>query len=162
MAFESVSKYSKLIEKVISYLVELLKGISVYSEDKIRNDVKDKRWLEAIGTIHIQLTEELKYLFLKQTKTSFTIPLDNDDRRYKKITELMKGMRSKEVFDFALVFNLIKESEYDKLITFNTLRNDFSHSFKKRAKYPEEKIQRSIEDMIKLEKILSVKVKSYS
>ncbi|MCX6814293.1 MAG: hypothetical protein NTY20_01415 [Candidatus Aenigmarchaeota archaeon] len=158
---KTLTENIKIQDTVETYTKRLFSFITKYDERKVDECIAKGFYLEAIGTIFIQISEQLRFLLLKRIKGHENIPLDEGDPRYKKVLELIKKMKNFQINDYALIFNRINESEYKKLNRLRELRNDFSHSFDEREKYSELKIKRIINDAKMIERKLRHMVRQY-
>ncbi len=154
--YESYPPHGKKIEETPrEYANNLMFFISKYKEAEIDSCISNGHYLEAIGTLHIQISEQLRLLMIKRIKGLESIPIDYNDRRFKKVIKTIKWMKDSELYDFAFIFKRIDEIQYNKLKQLNALRNDFSHSFKERKKYSEKQIKTIINKSKGVEKHLA-------
>ncbi len=144
----SVTVYS---DKLLSFLVQ-------YEESRINKALAEGHYLEAIGSLHIQVSEQLRFLLIKKVKRHENIPLDYCDKRFKTVLEWIKNLKDAELYKISYVFHRISKKEWEELNGLNTLRNKFSHSFEERKKYSEQKIKSIIDKAKLIEKRLRKEV----
>lgn len=148
---ETPEEYS---EKLLSFLVK-------YEETKVDECLNKGYYLEAIGTLHIRISEQLRFLLIKKVKGHENIPLDYNDERFKKVVEWVKDLRDYDLYRISYIFNRINKEELGDLNGFNKLRNRFSHSFSKRELYSEKQIKGIINKVKEIERRLTEEVKTY-
>jgi len=147
-----------VIEK---YSNALLKFLVKYEESKIDKALNEGHYLEAIGALHIQISEQLRYLLIKKAKGHENIPLDYEDERYKTVLEWVKKLKDVDLYMISYIFKRISKKEWGELKGLNTLRNKFSHSFKERKRYSERQINTIISEAKSIEKRLQQEVSTY-
>jgi hypothetical protein len=119
-------------------------------------------YLEAMGTLFIQISEQLRFLLIKRIKEHEAIPADPKDSRYVRVWKQIRSMKDYQVYDFALLLGRINQEEYRKLNKLRDARNDFSHSFEKRNKYSEDELRDTISEAQKVEQRLRQEVATRS
>jgi len=143
------------------YQERLLSFLLVYREDFLDECISQNHYLEAIGTLSIQIYEQLRFLIIKKIKRLGSIPLDSGNRRYNITLEVIKAMKDYQLCRHALIYDLITEPEFEELEKFRELRNDFTHSFDRRNKHTEQSIMRQINKIKVIERRISEKVNRY-
>jgi len=133
------------------YAQKLYTFITEYSQTKINDCIRDGYYLEAIGSLHIQLSEQLRFLLIKRIKGHENIPLSKKNNRYNEVVTWVKGLKDFQLYVVAHIFARIDDDEKGQLNALNTLRNNFSHTFEKRKDYSDTCIQNIIKDAQKIE-----------
>lgn len=146
---------------VESYSQDLLFFITKYTENKIDECISKGYYLEAVGNVFIQISEQLRFLMVKRLKEHEGIHLDLRDERYGSVLKVIKEMKDYQLHELAFVLGRINKRELDQLNRLRKLRNDFSHSFEKRKKYSDEKIVEIINKSRKIERRLKNLVANY-
>jgi len=136
------------------YSTDLFNLITSYREDKVDECISQGHYLEAIGSVFIQISEQLRFLLVKRIKGHENIPLDLENYRYKSVLKLIKEMNDYQLNQLAFILGRIDKREFDHLNRLRKLRNDFSHSFEKRKKYSEDEIKKIINNSRKVERKL--------
>ena len=140
------------------YGKRLLFFITKYGESSLDDLFSKGYYLEAIGTLHIQISEELRLLLTKRIKEHERIPLDLEDSRYKKVLKWIEELKDHNLYEISYIFSRITKKELDQLTELNSLRNAFAHSFDKRKNYSELKIRNIIGNAKKVERRLKGKL----
>ena len=151
----------EILESSEEYQERLLEFLLAYREDYLAACISQKHYLEAIGTLSIQIYEQLRFLIIKQIKKLNSIPLDNQNKRYNITLEVIKAMKDYQLCRYALIYDLISETEFKDLEKFRKLRNDFIHSFDERAKHTELGIKEQIDKIKIIERRLKDDVNRY-
>lgn len=158
----SPPKSKKQVPQTIEeYSTSIIHFLTTYTPRYVDECLSNSHYLEAIGSIHIQISEQLRFLITKNLKRYSAIPLDSSDKRYSKLIEVMSNLNFAELCDFTFILGLIDSNEYGDLKSFNTLRNKFSHSYEKRKDYTERSIKTLITKARKIERELSRKMEFY-
>jgi hypothetical protein len=126
----------------------LYESLSKYNEQKIRVCLEQKYYIEAIIELHRHIFEQLRYLLIKKIKGIESIPLDENDSRYRKVVILLKEMNDSSLLDFAFIYKRLTEEERGKIKELNTSRNVYVHAWLKerRRKYSEKQTKIIIDD----------------
>lgn len=140
------------------YSQKLVSFITQYESHKILGLLEQKYCLEAIGTLHIQISEELRFLLTKRVKGHENIPLDEEDNKYKNVLEWIKNLKDYNLYQISYIFGRITKEERTKLITLNTMRNKFAHSFEDRKNYSKKLIKQIVEENMIIEERLNQEV----
>lgn len=136
------------------YADQLYLFIRKYDENEVNECMNQGHYLEAIGTIFIQISEQLRFLMVKRIKEHESIPLDPVNLKYKSVLKQIKKMNDYQLYEFAFIFGRISKKEYAQLEALRKLRNKFSHSFEEREQYEDEHIKQIIDDSKPIEKRL--------
>jgi hypothetical protein len=143
------------------YQERLLEFLLAYKEDYLEECISQKHYLEAIGTLSIQIYEQLRFLIIKQIKKLNSIPLDSQNKRFNTTLEVVKAMKDYQLCRYSIIYDLISELEFKDLESFRELRNDFIHSFDKRSKHTEQGIKEQIDKMKIIERRIKQEVNRY-
>lgn len=146
-------------ESAEEYTARLSAYITEYSEEKINDCLEKGYFLEAIGTLQIQISLQLRFLLIKKIKGENNIPLDYENERFKKVLEWLKQIKDYELFRIAYIYERIDERQICLLTEFNKIRNRFVHSFQQRKINTENKIKSSINHIKEIESFLSQKIR---
>jgi hypothetical protein len=152
----------EVVETPDNYYSELYYFINKYKESDVNNCMAQGHYLEAMGTLFIQISEQLRFLLIKRIKEHEAIPADPKDSRYVRVWKQIRSMKDYQVYDFALLLGRINQEEYRKLNKLRDARNDFSHSFEKRNKYSEDELRDTISEAQKVEQRLRQEVATRS
>ncbi|KKK93819.1 hypothetical protein LCGC14_2689100, partial [marine sediment metagenome] len=144
------------------YQERLWSLILEYQEDFLGECISQKHYLEAIGTLSIQIYEQLRFLITKKIKGLGSIPLDRRNRRYNVTLEVIKAMKDYQLCRYSLIYDLISESEFEDLEKFREMRNDFTHSFDRRDNHTEQEIIEQMDKIKVIERRISEIVKRYN
>ncbi len=129
-----------------------------YSEQRIRELIACGCWAEVLTELDIEITNQLKFLFLKRTKNLNGIPLDNTNQSYRVALDIVKKMTTYSVIGLAYAFKIINVSEYNALTRLNKMRNVFDHSFTERESEKERQVIVTVNRVIKIQRRLSGEV----
>ena len=143
------------------YQDRLFNFLLKYEEDYLDKCIQQKHFLEAIGTLSIQVYEQLRFLIIKSIKQMYSIPLDNTNRRYNITLKVIQRLKDFQLSEYSLIYNILSGEEFKKLEKFRDLRNDFTHSFDRRNGHTEQDIIEQIDKIKIIERRISEKVKRY-
>lgn len=134
--------------------------ISKYDEEKIKDCLSREYYLEAIGTMHIQISRLLRYSLIIKMIDSGNIPLQYDDKKFKKITAWLIGKAAigdEKLYNIAYIFNEIDSNENQAVTFLNSIRNTFAHSFRGFSKYTNKQLTGAIDKVKPIEQRLREK-----
>lgn len=143
------------------YQDRLLNFLLKYEEDYLDKCIQQGHFLEAIGTLSIQIYEQLRFLIIKSIKQMYSIPLDNANRRYNVTLKVIKRLKDFQLSEYSLIYDILFGEEFEKLEKFRELRNDFIHSFERRENHTEISIKSLIEEIKIIERRLREVVNRY-
>lgn len=133
-----------------------------YSEKHVKEALSYGHHLEAIGSVHIQISELLRFLLTKKIKEHENIPLDLLNPRFRSVIDKIKNLTDSKLYDDAFIYGRINEEELRKLKELNKLRNAFAHSYSKRENYTEDQVKNIIEECQEIERKLHQESTKYS
>lgn len=148
---ETPEEYS---EKLYSFLIE-------YDEIKTNKILDEGYFLEAIGCLHIQISEQLRFLLIKKVKGDVNIPLDYSDNRFNAVVDWVKSLKDYNLHQISYIFKRINKNERDDLHSLNNLRNKFAHSLSERKCFSDRQIKNIIKKSQEIEKRLKVECEKY-
>lgn len=159
---EEVEEPPELEEDSEQYKDGLLKSLSEYKEEKIKECIKQSFYVEAIICLHRHIFEQLRYLLIVKIMSSKNILLDRRESVIENVVDLLKYMPDSSLSNFVFVYGRINENQKREIDTFNRLRNKFAHAWNKqeREKYSEKQIKNIVEKVLAIENKLSQKIKA--
>lgn len=159
---EEIEELPEIEENPDQYKEELLKSLSEYKEEKIKECIKQNFYVETIICLHRHIFEQLRYLLIVKIISLKNTLLDRQEKVLEAIVDFVKNMQDFSLLGLAFIYGRINEDEKMKIRTFNTLRNKFAHAWQKqeRNKYSEKQIKNIIEEVLVIENKISQKIKA--
>ena len=148
------------IINISEYAKNLYKDIIRYDEKRLNECIYKGYFSEAVLMLHIQITEQLRYLLQVQIEKMDNFPIDKLQKQ-EKIEDFLKNMKSYSIISLATIYGRINDEESKILFELNSMRNKFAHTFEERKKYDFDQMKNIIDKSKNIEIRLRKLVEKY-
>lgn len=145
---------------ISEYVKNLYTNIIKYEEKRLNECIYKGYFSEAILMLHIQITEQLRYLLQIQIEKMDNLPIDKPQIQ-EKVEDFLKNMNSNSITRLANIYGRINDKESEILLGLNSMRNKFAHTFEERKKYDFGQMREIIDKSKKIESRLRKIVEKY-